>query len=104
MMGELAKPYIDGLTLSGGDPLYSLDDVLGLAREVKELMPEKTIWLYTGFTMEQIESSRLKSILPYLDVVVDGPYVESLRDVTLAFRGSSNQRIVRVSHGGEGKA
>lgn len=103
-MAELVRPYIDGLTLSGGDPLYSLDDVLELAKEVKGRMPGKTIWLYTGFTMEQIESSRMKSILPYVDVVVDGPYVESQRDLTLAFRGSRNQRIIRVGRVGEENA
>lgn len=96
LLAELAKSYIDGLTLSGGDPLFSLDDIVDLSKEIKEKMPEKNIWLYTGFTIEQIRQSRLKAILPYVDVIVDGPYVESLRDVTLAFRGSSNQRIIRL--------
>lgn len=95
LLSELAKPYIDGLTLSGGDPLFSLDDVVDLSKEIKEKMPQKNIWLYTGFTIEQIRQSQLKAILPYVDVIVDGPYVESLRDVTLAFRGSRNQRIIR---------
>lgn len=89
-------PYIDGLTLSGGDPLFSLDDIVDLSKEIKEKMPKKNIWLYTGFTIEQIRQSRMKAILPYVDVIVDGPYVESLRDVTLAFRGSRNQRIIRL--------
>lgn len=96
LFGELAKPYIDGLTLSGGDPLYSVDEVTNLSKEVKTIMPNKNIWLYTGFTWEQIKSSRLKMILPYIDVLVDGPYIEALRDVTLAFRGSSNQRLIRL--------
>lgn len=96
LLSELAKPYIDGLTLSGGDPLFSLDDVVDLSKEIKEKMPQKNIWLYTGFTIEQIRQSQLKAILPYVDVIVDGPYVESLRDVTLAFRGSRNQRIIRL--------
>lgn len=93
---ELSKPYMDGLTLSGGDPLYSFDDILPLVKEIKQKLPEKNIWLYTGFTMEQIEASRLREILPCIDVIIDGPYVESLRDVTLAFRGSSNQRLIRL--------
>lgn len=96
---ELAKPYIHGLTLSGGDPLDSFDDILPLVREVKTKMPQKDIWVYTGYTIEQIESSRLKDIMPYVDIIVDGPYVESKRDVTLAFRGSSNQHIVRLKDG-----
>lgn len=99
LFAELDKPYIDGLTFSGGDPMYSLDDVVRLAREVKENMPGKNIWLYTGFTFEEIQSSGMKAILPYVDVIVDGPYVEALRDVTLAFRGSSNQRLVRLRDG-----
>lgn len=98
LLSELAKPYIDGLTLSGGDPLYSLDDLLPLLKEIKQKMPDKNVWLYTGFTMEQIEASRLRDILPYVDVVIDGPYVQALRDVTLAFRGSSNQRLIRLNH------
>lgn len=97
---ELSKSYIQGLTLSGGDPLDSYDDILTLAREIKTKMPEKDIWVYTGYTMEQILVSSLKGILPYVDVIVDGPYIESERDVTLAFRGSRNQRIIRL-HDGE---
>lgn len=101
LFGELSKSYIDGLTLSGGDPLYSLDDILPLCKEIKEKFPQKNIWLYTGFTLEEIKGSRLKEILPYIDVLIDGPYVESLRDVTLEFRGSSNQRLIRLDHGKE---
>lgn len=96
---ELSKSYIQGLTLSGGDPLDSYDDILTLAREIKTEMPEKIIWVYTGYTMEQILVSSLKGILPYVDVIVDGPYIESERDVTLAFRGSRNQRIIRLRDG-----
>lgn len=101
LMSELAKPYIDGLTLSGGDPMYSLDDIVALSKEIKEKIPDKNIWLYTGFTFEEIQSSGMKKILPYVDVIVDGTYVEALRDVTLAFRGSSNQRVVRLKNGQE---
>ena len=77
--------------------MCSPDDVTALAREIKETLPSKDIWLYTGFTMEQIDADeKLKQILPYVDVIVDGEYVKSLRDVTLAFRGSRNQRIIKV--------
>lgn len=99
LFAELGKSYIKGLTLSGGDPLCSPEDVTALAKEIKEKLPTKDIWLYTGFTFEQIQASPVMSkILPYVDVIVDGEYVEALRDVTLAFRGSSNQRIIRLEH------
>lgn len=99
LFNELGKSYIDGLTLSGGDPLYSVDEIVPLCKEIKEKFPEKNIWLYTGFTLEEIQASpSLKKILPYIDVLIDGPYVEALRDVTLEFRGSSNQRLIRFNH------
>ena len=96
LFSELSKPYIRGLTLSGGDPLDSFSDVLALVREVRDAFPTKDIWLYTGYTMGQIESDRMADILPLLDVVVDGPFILEERDVTLAFRGSRNQRIIRM--------
>ena len=86
LFSELDKSYIQGLTLSGGDPLDTFDDVLALTREVRS----------TGYTIEQIESGHMAEILPLLDVVVDGRYIESERDVTLVFRGSRNQRIIRL--------
>lgn len=88
----LSKSYIKGLTLSGGDPLCSYDDVLELSREVKERFPEKDIWLFTGYTKEYIDK-HFSSILEFIDVLVDGPFIEGLRDLSLAFRGSSNQKI-----------
>ena len=96
LFSELDKSYIQGLTLSGGDPLDTFDDVLALTREIRSAYPTKDIWLYTGYTIEQIESGYMAEILPLLDVVVDGRYIESERDVTLAFRGSRNQRIIRL--------
>lgn len=91
----LAPPYIKGLTLSGGDPADSPEDVIELCKEVKESFPDKDIWLYTGYTLEQImESPRLAPIIDCgVTTIVDGPYVDELRDASLAFRGSSNQRI-----------
>ena len=85
----LSLSYIDGLTLSGGDPLDSYDDVLELVIECKSKFPEKNIWLYTGYCMEDINPE----ILPYIDYIVDGEYKEEMRDTSLAFRGSQNQRI-----------
>ncbi len=82
------------VTFSGGDPLYQVEGFTELARRIKE-ETGKTIWCYTGFTHEEIlADKRLSMILPYLDVIVDGPFVESLKDSELLFRGSSNQRII----------
>ena len=84
------------VTFSGGDPLYQVEAFTELARRVKE-ETDKTIWCYTGFTYEEVLADpRLNQILPYLDVLVDGPYVEALRDTNLPFRGSSNQRIIKL--------
>lgn len=95
---ELAKPEIDGLTLLGGEPLSTLSDnrkiIIEFAKETKLKFPQKNIWLYTGYTIEEIENDdSMKEIMNWVDVIVDGPFVESLKDTTLKFRGSSNQRI-----------
>ena len=93
LMDILSRDYISGLTLSGGDPLYpgNRDEVCALCREVKENMPDKTIWLYTGYDYEDV---RVLDVMQYIDVVVDGRYDEALRDVLLNWRGSSNQRVI----------
>ena len=83
------------VTLSGGDPLWQVEKILPLAKAVKEA--GYTLWCYTGFTWEEIiASERLSAVLPWVDVIVEGHFVEELRDVTLRFRGSSNQRIIDV--------
>lgn len=84
------------VTFSGGDPLYQCEGVAELAKRIKE-ETDKTIWCYTGYTYEEVlANDYLKQILPYIDVLVDGPYVEELRNTDLPFRGSENQRIVVV--------
>ncbi|MDE7409092.1 MAG: anaerobic ribonucleoside-triphosphate reductase activating protein [Muribaculaceae bacterium] len=81
------------VTLSGGDPLYHPEEIAILAKRIQE--SGHKVWLYTGFTIEQILASEHLSLpLSYLDAIVDGPYIESLRDPDLPFRGSSNQRII----------
>lgn len=92
---ELEKPYISGITFSGGHPLeeYNIDEVTLLCKEIKERYKDKTIWLYTGFTFENIKQLE---VMRYIDVLVDGPYVEEKRDITLKWRGSSNQRVIDV--------
>jgi anaerobic ribonucleoside-triphosphate reductase activating protein len=94
LFSYLALPYINGITFSGGDPLCSYDEVLELTKEIKERFPDKTIWVYTGYTLEELIKGQKEAILEYIDVLVDGRYVDELRDVTLPFRGSSNQRIL----------
>lgn len=83
------------VTLTGGDPLYHPEEIAVLAKAIcKE---GHSVWLYTGFTIEQIRaSSTLSAPLPWLETIVDGPFVKSLRDPDLLFRGSSNQRIIHL--------
>lgn len=90
----LALPYINGITLSGGDPLCSYDELLPLLKEIKEKFPNKNIWVYTGFTLEELIASNKTEILNYIDVLVDGKFILEQRDITLPFRGSKNQRIL----------
>ena len=102
----IGKSYIKGLTLSGGHPLeeYNLEDVYNLLKEVKSTFPNKDIWLYTGLSWENIiytkESTNYselrKSIVSLCDVLVDGRYMDELRDISLPWRGSSNQRVIDV--------
>ena len=110
---ELDKDYISGLTLSGGDPLYeaNLNGVLDLVNEIRLSCPNKSIWLYSGYTWNQVmcpvitddfNSSRdellrkRKEIVKQCDVMVDGRYIDSQRDITLKWRGSSNQRVIDI--------
>lgn len=86
------------VTFSGGDPFYQVDAVTELAKRIKA-ETNKTIWCYTGFTIEEIrENPNLNKLLPYIDVLVDGPYVEALRNTDLPFRGSENQRIIYINN------
>ena len=91
----LDKPYIDGITFSGGDPLFpaNRDEVFRLIRKCRELLPNKTIWLYTGYTWEQIKD--LEGIKD-IDVIAEGEFVEELKDNNIEWVGSSNQRVINV--------
>lgn len=91
----LHHDYISGITFSGGDPLFfgNREAVTGLAKEIKEKFPDKTIWLYTGFTYETIETL---PIMEYVDVLVDGEFIVEQKDTSLYWRGSSNQRVIDV--------
>lgn len=99
LFSALEKPYIQGLTLSGGHPLESqnLTTIYNLISEVKSRFPEKDIWLYTGFTWETaIQNPIRNQILQMCDVVVDGPFIEKKKDISLKYRGSKNQRLIDV--------
>lgn len=109
---SIDMPYIQGLTILGGEPLEpeNQTEVLDLCKTIKERLPEKTIWIYSGYTFEQITGTddtskhiatpesitNCKEILNNIDVLVDGPFVQDLYDITLKYRGSSNQRIIDV--------
>lgn len=87
-----------GITLTGGDPLYQIEESIDICKILKE--QGRNIWIYTGYVMETIMSSdKLKQILPYIDVIVDGKYVDGencINDNKFIFRGSRNQRLVDV--------
>lgn len=135
---ELDKDYISGLTLTGGDPLFdeNLDDVLGLVTEINKrynttqdtvyvkdknnniltrldheirlLFPQKSIWLYTGYTINELfpigldNDKRMEviikrqQIIKQCDVLIDGRYIDSQKDITLRWRGSKNQRVIDI--------
>lgn len=92
---ELKKDYVSGITFSGGDPLHikNRTDITALAKEIKEIFPSKTIWLYTGYTYEAVKDLE---IISYLDVLVDGKFVKELADVNYHWAGSTNQKIIRL--------
>ena len=99
---QLNKPYIKGITFSGGHPLETANrgEILNLILDIKTKFPHKDIWLYTGYELTMydfvIDTSATRTILNLCDVVVDGPYIEKQRDITLPFRGSKNQRLIDV--------
>lgn len=92
---QLDKSYISGITFSGGDPLHAANrlDVRNLMAEIKEKYPDKTIWLYTGDSWENIQHY---AIMQYVDVLVDGEFQIDRKDNKLLWKGSSNQRVIDV--------
>ena len=89
------KPFIDGITFSGGDPMmpYNRDEVLRLIKKCRTNYPDKTIWLYTGLNWEDIKDIEG---LGLVDVVAEGRFIESLKDNNLHWVGSSNQKVIDV--------
>ena len=122
IFNELSKDYISGITFSGGDPLHeqNLDEVLKLIKQIRISFPEKTIWLYTGYTWNSImnyeltsdftdedvlfdyhmkkdfEMIKRKNIIKLVNVLVDGKYIDEQKDLTLKWKGSKNQHVINV--------
>lgn len=97
LLSYVSDANVDGLTLLGGEPFQNIEGLLPIVKAVRETVPEKTIWTYSGYTFEEL--LKLKGaveLLGYCDVLVDGRYMDELRDPALQFRGSSNQRILDV--------
>ncbi len=91
----LSDPFAD-VTFTGGDPMYQPEGFAELAKAIKE-SSNKNIWCYTGYTFENLLNNPIQyRLLQYLDVLVDGPFIQELRSEELRFRGSSNQRIIDV--------
>lgn len=95
IFSELDHDYISGITFSGGDPLHTENrEEIGLfAEEIHNKYPDKTIWLYTGYSWDDIKSL---PFMKYIDVVVDGKYIDEKRNVKLHWRGSENQKVIDV--------
>ena len=115
IFNELSKDYISGITFSGGDPLHenNLDEVLKLTKEIRISYPEKTIWLYSGYNFDLLNSKYNEykytpfaanadewltrwEIISNVNVLVDGEYIDEQRDLTKKWAGSSNQRVIDV--------
>ena len=95
LLSAMSSPFIDGITLSGGDPLYpgNIEKVTEICHILKEQFPDKNIWCYTGYLFENIKDYE---IMKYIDVLVDGPFILEQRNISLLFRGSENQRLIDV--------
>lgn len=96
---ELSQDWCSGITYSGGDPLFAInrEEIIALAKEIREKFPNKTQWLYTGYTWQEvIEDSTMNEVLKYIDVICVGRYEHALRDVTLEWVGSTNQQVIDV--------
>ncbi|MBQ8821839.1 MAG: anaerobic ribonucleoside-triphosphate reductase activating protein [Lachnospiraceae bacterium] len=105
LLEDLAPSYIKGLTLLGGEPMEPENQrvLMPFLRKVKERFPSKTIWCYSGYTLDKdmIEGGKAwcevtDEMLSMMDVLVDGEFVEALKDIRLVFKGSSNQRIINL--------
>lgn len=97
---ELKKNYSDstsGVTISGGDPLFQMKEIMNLCKEIKKEFPNWTIWIYTGFLYEKLQNNvDFNELMNYFDVLVDGPFILKKRDISIDWTGSSNQRVIDI--------
>ena len=101
LLNSLNYEYVKGITFSGGDPLHinNRKTIAEISYKIKELYPNKDQWLYTGYTFEQIlKSKEMTDVIKYTDVLIDGRFEFAKRDISLKWRGSSNQRIIDVQN------
>ena len=113
LIGETRPPYIDGITILGGEPMEpeNQKEILPFLKRFKEELPDKSIWIYSGYTWEELNDPKNKrchvgeteKILSIADILVDGEFMEEKKDITLRFRGSSNQRVIDVKRSLAGK-
>ena len=104
IIDSLKPYYIAGLTLLGGEPMEKANQkgLVNLVKKVKQIYPEKTIWCFTGYLFEDLldggkqRTEYTEQLLNNIDVIVDGKFIEELKDLTLKFKGSSNQRTINV--------
>lgn len=102
IVSTLQAPYVDGLSLLGGDPLWQDEDgiaqLINLVKQVKSI--GKTVWIWSGFTWEQLPSlsQSKQNLIQVCDVMIDGQYNRELRDLRLKWRGSSNQRVIDIQN------
>ena len=100
ILNLIGDKHIDGVTISGGDPLdqsvQALEELAKFLSNIKKRYPEKSIWLYTGYLIEDLNNYLHKEVIKNCDVIIDGHYVKEKRNITIPFRGSTNQRIIDV--------
>lgn len=97
IISYLQEDVVNGLTILGGEPFENAVELKDIVKDIKE-KTDKDIWIYSGFTYDQIiKDNDKKELLELCDVLVDGPFIESLKDLKLKFRGSSNQRVIDIS-------
>lgn len=98
IIAYVSDPNVAGLTLLGGEPMQNTSGLCKIVRAVREAQPHKTVWVYSGYTWEEIlEDEKRMALLRLCDVLVDGRFVDALRDPMLRFRGSSNQRVIDIA-------
>jgi len=99
ILGLLGRKWISGLSLLGGDPFEPSNRtaIIPFLERVKREFPQKDIWCWTGFRLEELSDPESRRMLDSIDVLVDGPFVEAEKDISLRWRGSANQRVLRLA-------